>query len=230
MAETLPRVRGKVSAWDRITLDTDTIGEQNAGSETGIKIRISGTPGKRNIEVQKSDGEDAGTLVDKGLDPAKPIIEIEAHPDQQDFVWSVLQKHDPTRDGFVATPIPVIYPSLNACGIRDIVITELHFPENLPSGWVRYKATCIRYSEKPKPKTLGGAGTGSGASGSTAAAEAAEDAADAIGSAFTSAGNVIRKTATRAGQWLGIIERPSVPGQISNAAGGLISGLGSFFS
>jgi hypothetical protein len=157
MTERLPPVHGKSSAWDRIVIDGDSIG--GVGPEPHITVKVSGFVG-RKIDVQKTDGEDDGTLADKGIDSSTPTIEIVALPGEnengdayRDLVWSVLKKHDPTRPGFTATAVSVVYPSLNACGINDIVIRKIHLPEPIGGGMLRFRIECLKWSEKPEEKT-----------------------------------------------------------------------------
>jgi hypothetical protein len=137
-------------------LDGQPIG--GSGSEPGIKIRVSGFVG-RAIDVQKTDGEDEGTLADKGIEQAKPRIEIEALPgvdengdSYQDLVWGVLKTLDPTRPGYTAAAIPIVYPSLNACGINDIVIQRLYLPQPTSGGGLLFSLDVMKWSEKPKEK------------------------------------------------------------------------------
>lgn len=155
--ERLPAASGKTSAWDRIVIGGDQIG--GVGPEPHITVKVSGFVG-RQIDVQKTDGEDDGTLADKGLELSTPRIEIIALDGvndegdaYRDLVWSVLKKYQPTRPGFTATSVSVVYPSLNACGINDVVIKKIHLPVPVGGGRLQFVIECLKWSSDAKDKT-----------------------------------------------------------------------------
>lgn len=154
--ERLPPVHGKVSAWDRIVIDGAQIG--GTGQEPHITVKVTAFVG-RKIDKQKKDGEDEATMADKGIDPSQIRIEIVSLPGTNqdgdayhDLVWSALKKHNPTRPGFTATAVPIVYPSLNASGINTLVIQKLHVPEPIGGGRLRFVVDCLKWSDFGKSK------------------------------------------------------------------------------
>lgn len=208
--EKLPPVNGKSSAWDRIVLNGEQIG--GIGLEPHIKVKVAGFVG-RKFDEQKADGEDEATLADKGIDLSKPRIEIIAMADEtsegqayRDLVWSVLKKYDPTRGGFTATAIPVVYPSLNACGINEIVIQRVQLPEPIGGGSLRFVVECLKYAPAPKPKTKQ-------QGGGTIPASTSDETLETARATEEQANNLVRQAQEYYDQAQGDGEQTQTPGQ-----------------
>ena len=176
MTETLPPVRSKESIWDRIVLGGYEI--------LGCKIRVTGYVG-RKIDVQGAEGEDGGTMADKGIEPSKPQIIIDVFEGDAPYVNEVLDLLDPDRDGYVATPVPVVYPSLNARRVREIVIQRVYLPEPLDNGMIRFRIDVLKFYESAKKKTA------SAVSGRSLSQEEAIDQSQQILRDAIEAGNLI---------------------------------------
>lgn len=131
-------------AWTYVTIS----GKQFPGI-----VAITGSKG-RKVDVQAAKGEDGGTLVDNGYDPAKGSISLQL---SNRFEWEDWQIAFPGLDPAKKErlPVEVQHPALLAIGIQRIYITTIGVP-TLDAGILSLTMDWVQWFPSPK-KTKGAA-------------------------------------------------------------------------
>lgn len=131
-------------AWDYIVL---------GGTPFPGIVAITGSKG-RKVDVQAAKGEDGGTLVDNGYDPAKGSISLRLFRRSEWEAWqAAFPGLDPAKKERL--PVEVQHPALMAIGVQRIYITTIGVP-TLDAGILTVAMDWVQWFPSPK-KTKGGA-------------------------------------------------------------------------
>lgn len=121
-------------------------------------IKVTGLKPKREIERKHAKGEDGETFTDNGKPAIDFTIEVTLPGKPEWIHWCrIYPRLDPRRKGAAKTPLEILHPLVNMCGIKTIYIDEISPGWPSADGGMTWTIHCIEWLPAPK-KTKANAG------------------------------------------------------------------------